>query len=293
MNGNNISLDENQQSLIGLSSSQVSEEDFFEKVLEEDRPKLEEAILKARRESGSFDVTFRHTARPDKVQYLRSLGRVVENGGGESFLCVSYDVTAEHETARVREVMLREMNHRVKNHFSVISGMLRIAGRNADTPAEVVSRVESRISALARSHDMTQDGLSGESITMQTAVEAALEPYVDNARVSIEGPKVGLAARELTALSLLLHEWATNASKYGVLGPVAGRLDVSWMLQTDGAVELVWNEIYDEPFTLKEAEPGFGSTLIETSSSQLNGAIDLDVSEQARKTVLTYRPRAT
>lgn len=140
-------------------------------------------------------------------------------------LGVLFDVTEEQDAKDVREMMLREMNHRVKNMFSIISGMVRIAGRSTDSVEDLVDGIQTRVNALARSHDLTQRRPGSRSLTLEDTVRASLEPYAGQAGYRVEGPAVAVEDQDLTALSLLLHEWATNAAQIwrARTGPGAAR----------------------------------------------------------------------
>ena len=84
-----------------------------------------------------------------------------------------------------------------------------------------------------------------------------------------------------------MHEWATNAAKYGVLGPLSGRLDVSWAQQGEN-VHLEWNETYDDPVEVHEGKSGFGSTLVQLSAAQLQGQVEVETGSYRRKMRLVY-----
>ncbi|SER70483.1 two-component system, chemotaxis family, CheB/CheR fusion protein [Tranquillimonas rosea] len=294
-----VELDRSEAEMFGLrpadkpgeaESDEHSVRGLLDMVHPDDADTVNESLRLAISGEADFEATFRVETAGGEQRTLRGLGRLIDGTGRGRLLGVTYDVTMEREAARVREVMLSEMNHRVKNLFSIITGMLRIAGRTAETPREVVDNVERRISALARSHDMTQRGVRGEPITLKRALQAALEPYEGTAPVTTDGPDVALTPKETTSIGLLLHEWATNASKYGVLGPVEGRLDVTWTLDDDGQVTLHWNEIYATEFSQEEAGSGFGSTLVEVSATQLGGEVEVEKDGSQRRITLTYTP---
>ena len=286
-----IEIDENQQEFFGLDKDMVQVEELVDRIRPDDRADVQSGLARTMRGEGEFDVTFRVPRQDEEGgRVLQSVGRVFAGREGRRILGVTFDITAETEAVRVRELMLREMNHRVKNLFSIVSGMLRIAGRSADTPRDVVASVEQRISALAKSHDLTQRHAGDDPVTLEAAVRAALLPYEGAAPIEIEGPPVALKASELTSMALLLHEWATNASKYGVLGPLSGRLSVTWKRSNDGMVTILWNESYDEALTTAGETKGFGSTLVEISAVQLKGHVEVESSSRARVTKLTYTP---
>jgi two-component system, chemotaxis family, CheB/CheR fusion protein len=186
--------------------------------------------------------------------------------------------------------MLREMNHRVKNMFSIISGMVRLASRTTDSVEDLVDGIQTRVNALARSHDLTQNAPARQTLTLEQTIRASLEPYSGEAVARIEGPVVPIASQELTALSLLLHEWATNAAKYGVLGPADGHLEVTWRRERGGHVILTWNEIHRQEVEPSDGASGFGSTLVQLSAVQLNGQVSVEYGNHERRMTLTYAP---
>ncbi|KAA9009763.1 CheR family methyltransferase [Histidinibacterium aquaticum] len=249
---------------------------------------IDEAYRASAEQGELFEFVFSVTDRRGAERHLQAVGRHVTTQGETTMLGVLFDVTKANEAAQIRELMLREMNHRVKNLFSIISGMLRVVGRHAETAREVVEGMEDRIEALARSHDLTQKKEGSRAVLLEETVRAALEPYAGHARTLVSGPRITVADTELTSLALVLHEWATNTSKYGVLGPLSGRLEVTWKPQDDGSVKLEWNEFYDERFEPSEERAGFGATLVRIAASQLNGAVSVDQTSEFRKAVLEY-----
>ena len=88
-------------------------------------------------------------------------------------------------------------------------------------------------------------------------------------------------------MSRILHELATNAFKYGVLGPVDGALQIAWRRDGDGAV-LDWTERYDTPQVQAEPDAGFGSILLEGATSQIGGTLEVEVEPDSRHTRLTF-----
>ncbi|WP_332888524.1 sensor histidine kinase, partial [Acidimangrovimonas sediminis] len=271
---------------------------FYDHMPETDRARVQEEVQHAIGEGGRFDASFEVIATDGTRRILRGVGQQrpgLGDRGGRRLIGVNLDVTAEVEAARLRELMLREMNHRVKNLFSIISGMLRLAARNADTPKDLVDDVSRRISALARSHDLTQGGRDG--IQLGEAIDAAIAPHLEGHEVVLDGPEVSISAGQLTSLALILHEWATNSAKYGVLGPMPGRLQIQWdrthqpaSEEKTNEIRLEWNEFFDEALeqSSESESEGFGTTLVRLSAAQLNGRIEVDVNKTRRTSRLVY-----
>ena len=265
---------------------------FIRTVTLEDREGVETALNAAMDDGRPLDLTFRLSGSGPRFTHVRLVGHRVSGQGNTRLLGVIFDVTNEQEARSIRDMMLREMNHRMKNMFSIISGLVRLAGRNTDDVSELVDNIQARISALARSHDLTQRGPHTEGLPFAEVVGVALQPY-ENARSDIhyEGPSLRVSREDLTAMSLLLHEWATNAAKYGVLNASGGRLEVTWKEQQNGEIVLEWNEYHSDAVEVQQEGGGFGSTLIQLSASQLNGRVQTEVSGNLRKMILVYVPQ--
>lgn len=270
---------------------------FYDSMETADRRRVAAAIDRALTRGECFDAMFKITAPDGSRRYLRGMGQVRPSptaGGQQRLIGVNLDVTAEVEAAQMRELMLREMNHRVKNLFSIISGMLRLAARSAETPKALVDDVGRRISALARSHDLTLGGHDGTPL--EEVVQATIAPHVEGQLVAISGPPVLVSTAQLTSLALILHEWATNSAKYGVLGPSPGKLQVSWRIdrreggENPAQVVLEWNEFFDRALSKssKAASEGFGTTLVNLSAAQLRGRVEVEASETRRTNRLSY-----
>ncbi|WP_304616402.1 chemotaxis protein CheB [Paracoccus sp. (in: a-proteobacteria)] len=200
-------------------------------------------------------------------------------------LGVMLDVTAVETSARLREAVISEMDHRVKNLFTQIAAMLRMAARETDEAETVVEEVSARINALAQSHSLTTRRGASVELDLAELVGTTLAPY-DAAKSSHEGPPVKVRAGQVVPLSLILHELATNAFKYGVLGPIPGHLDVTW---TCGErTELVWAETYSADRETETPDEGFGSVLLEGAAAQLGAALEVDQQPGQRITRFSF-----
>ncbi|MAQ82427.1 MAG: chemotaxis protein CheB [Maritimibacter sp.] len=285
-----ISFDATGAVLMGLDDETMPVTTFFDCVHEDDRERVEKEFRALTDNGDEIDITFRIDTGGARNPFVQVIGKRMHSRREMRILGVVFDVTKEQEDRDIREMMLREMNHRVKNMFSVISGIVRIVGRQAPSVPDLVDGIQRRVDALARSHDLTQRAPSKASLTLNDVVRASLEPYSDHSEIDIDGPPVPVTSQELTALSLLLHEWATNAAKYGVLGPKDGRLSVTWKDNLPENVVLTWNENHSAEVIESEETAGFGSTLLQLSAAQLNGRIETDKTETARRMTLTYVP---
>lgn len=172
------------------------------------------------------------------------------------------------------ELMSRELNHRVKNLFSVILSMIGLAGRGHTDISMALKSLRDRVYALSVAHTVTQGGIGSSVASMDTLLRSTLAPYnPSGGRIGIDGENVVIDAKSVTPLGLVLHELATNAVKYGALSTESGKLHIKWGLEegAEGArIRLIWAET-GVPGTVEPASEGFGSTMISASASQLGG----------------------
>ena len=240
----------------------------------DDLPKVEASLRRANERSGDFEATFRLHRSDGEVRWIKGFGRAIAGSAPQRLVGVSIDVTPEYALAETRELMLREMNHRVKNLFAVIAGMTTIAARSHDDVRSFADDLRHRIAALGSAHSLASPAGRPHAVGLDDIVATTLAPYRDHARIEIDGPVVALDRSCLSPLALILHEWATNSMKYGALGSGGERnLQVRWQVGDDGIV-LTWTE---DAGAMRDREPGkrgFGSVLVETSVRQLRGALN-------------------
>lgn len=183
------------------------------------------------------------------------------------------------EAARYKDILLREINHRIKNLFSLTAGLISLSAKSAENVNDLVSELRSRMQALARAHELTLPELDGENAsqtatTVATLLEALVAPHenIEGSRISITGADAPVSGRALTSLALLLHELTTNAAKYGVLSRTTGHLAVD-LRSRDGSVHLTWFEEGVSPPQEVTMREGFGTTLEKAALQGLGGTL--------------------
>ena len=184
------------------------------------------------------------------------------------------DIEDQKRGEELRELLLREMDHRVKNLFAIVGGVVMISARNAATPQEMAATVQGRLGALANAHKLIrQDKLDAKrETTLAILAGSILSPHTDTAM--IEGPEVVLADDAVTSLALVLHELATNAAKYGSLSVSDGRVAINWTVN-DEKLMLKWEERGGPVVIGPPERQGFGSMLARnTVCGQLDGEFD-------------------
>jgi two-component sensor histidine kinase len=164
------------------------------------------------------------------------------------------------------ELLVKELNHRVKNTLAVVQSIALQTGRTHLSQERFQEALGSRLQALARAHDvLTREAWEGASLA--ELLRQTLAPHDEAAasRVVASGPSVRLSPNAAVTLNMAFHELATNAAKYGALSNGSGRLSVTWRaepVEDPSALELDWVE-RDGPAVAPPSRRGFGVRLVE------------------------------
>jgi two-component sensor histidine kinase len=197
-----------------------------------------------------------------------------------SFLAAVANVVASaiqrRQLDQRHELMIRELRHRSGNLFSQLLALFSQTAKNSKSMAELVSKYEARVLALAHAHRLIAEG-GWKSTSLIELLRVLLAPYID--RTSFSGPDVYLEPDPAFSLSTAMHELSANASKYGSLSRANGRLDLAWSVsRTERGMTLIldWTENNGPP-ARRPRRFGFGSRLIGlVIERQLNGTVHYD-----------------
>ncbi|MBA8876618.1 sensor histidine kinase [Phyllobacterium myrsinacearum] len=186
------------------------------------------------------------------------------------------DITATKENERRIRILLREVNHRVKNQYAVIQSIIRETAKRAESVDSFASQINSRISSLASSHDLLV-ATDWRGAYLGTLIEDQLRPFGHDGLVHLSGPLLNLAPHAVLNIGMAIYELATNSAKYGVFATSEGTIAVTWrVLQEDEKyLSLTWSETDNVPGDAvedKKQRTGFGSiVLFRVAPSSLNG----------------------
>jgi two-component sensor histidine kinase len=178
----------------------------------------------------------------------------------------------------LHDLLIEELNHRVKNTLAILQSIATQTFRSASRTER--EKFEGRLGALAEAHNLlSKEKWQGSDL--RDVVGRVLQPYLLNnpERMRMAGPDVPLSPRLAVVLSMIVHEIATNAAKYGALSNEAGTVSLDWEVTTENAkrkLRLIWAEAGGPPVTAP-VQRGFGSRLIERSArDQLGGEATVD-----------------
>jgi PAS domain S-box-containing protein len=205
---------------------------------------------------------------------------------------IARDISERKRAAEQQEMLVREMRHRIKNAFAVVSGIVRLTALSAATPEEMSCQVRERLAALSRAHDLTHPGLlepesrTSPPMTFHALVRAIFSPYLDSDAstermpVIIRGPDVPIGEHAVTGMALVLHELATNAIKCGALSSINGSVHIEVSV-ADGQFQMAWQEKGGPQLNGSPQQEGFGSLLTRRIvTGQFGGEISYDWKSQ-------------
>jgi PAS domain S-box-containing protein len=235
------------------------------------------AMLRQKMEQGGttrYDVRVRSSSGEWLSWEINSGLTHDENGNPMGLHVVGRDVTERKKSERQTQVLLGELNHRVKNTLAVVQSLSHQTFRgNGEMTAPKVA-FEGRLQALAGAHNLLTRQ-HWEYASMRELVQNSIAPFCSEGRCSIEGPDFRLKPQAAVSISLAIHELATNAVKYGALSEAQGHVRVNWAREPD-LFWFEWRESGGPPLSGEPNTRGFGTRLIErTLAAELSGTVEI------------------
>ncbi|WP_426233045.1 chemotaxis protein CheB [Pararhizobium sp. DWP3-4] len=238
---------------------------------------LLDKVLSAGDEIHNFEIEqeFRLTGR--RTMLLTACRLPQEGGRDELILVAIEDITERRRAEEHREVLVGELNHRVKNTLAVIQSIASQTLGQASTIEGARTAFSARLINLAKAHDvLTRENWDGADLV--DIVTDTAEPHAEGNRFQIEGERVRLGPSASLAISMAVHELCTNAAKYGALSTEAGKVAIVWRLVGEGKdrrLNFTWSESGGPPVE-RPNRKGFGSRLIERALAQeLGGTVNV------------------
>ena len=265
---NICTYDENAQRLYGLTKARFLHSDagVKDKFHPDDLEVMWSRVARALdpQSDGHYDVEYRVKQLDGSWRWLSAWGTVEFEGQGQDRRAIaisgaSRDLSALKQAEELQRLLFNELDHRVKNTLATVQAIVAYTlHRSVDVKSarEVLSE---RLMSLARAHELlTARNWMGADL--RELVHRAMEPF-PAIQLDISGPGVEVSPNHTLALSLGLHELATNAAKYGALSAPAGQVELRWSVEA-GRLNLSWREKGGPPVKLPTRR-GFGSRLLE------------------------------
>lgn len=259
----------------------------------EDAERIRAETAAVMRAGGPFQLEFRYI-RPDdgRTVWLRSSGynSVGPDGEPAGFTGVLEDISARKAEDDRRHTLMAELDHRVKNVLAAVQSLAIQTAKRTTSLEAFLENFAGRLKSMASANELlTAARWRGAAIDHLASAELGALAL---GQTHWEGPELFLTPRAANALSLALHELATNAVKFGALSVDTGRVSVRWSGTPDGGFELVWAES-GGPRVAPPTRRGFGSTLLEqVTSRELNGETVIEYAAGGVHARLTAGPAA-
>lgn len=194
-----------------------------------------------------------------------------ESGQVIGLVGVGVDVTREHEAQAHRELLVNELNHRIKNTLAIVQSIAHSAFRGIDTARSAYKTFEERLVALAAAHDLLSEG-HWTGARLEDVIRRTCGPHMSD-RFEISGENVQVSSRVALSISMAVHELCTNATKYGALKD-AGRIHIGWVVNGE-QLSLHWAERGGPEVTAPE-KTGFGSRMVRQAIGALpDGRVEI------------------
>jgi two-component sensor histidine kinase len=177
----------------------------------------------------------------------------------------------ERQRAEQRlNLLVGELSHRVKNLITVIQAIVRRTVVSGRTPEESREVLVNRLAALGSAHDLLVEA-NWQGAPIDRVIGSEVIGFSE--RVNVTGPPVLLSALGSQNIALLVHELATNASKYGALSRPSGSIEILWSIDNGSArsLKFLWRESGGPPCS-PPAHKGFGLSLLDMIGTNLSSS---------------------
>lgn len=184
-----------------------------------------------------------------------------------------------HKVMRRQEMLIDEINHRVRNTLATVQSIARVSLTSSATLQDYTKSFDDRLIALANAYDLLAES-HWEGVDLSTIIQRTLAPFASGERIRMNGPSLILPPKITLSLSAAVQELSTNAAKYGALSCGGGSVEVTWVHQQDGKLFLKWIERGGPP-PRPPTRVGFGTRLIRDLLAQETGwQVSLDYAPQ-------------
>lgn len=270
----------------GVPEESIGTFDWNDTIHPEDIGHIGKTMMGAMAQRRNVSLSGRYRRADGSYRILQTDARArLADGEFRGMIGVNVDVTEREEAEAARrsaearrELLVAELNHRVKNTLSVVQAIANQTFRGTARDARLA--FEGRLMALARSHDLLTNS-DWRSVSLREIAAMAVQD-AEEARTTIDGPAILLPPARAVALGMVLHELFTNALKYGALSNNDGRVALRWTLDNKmpAAVSISWLEDGGPPVSVP-SRSGFGSILLERMvKSELEGGVEVDFRPQ-------------
>jgi PAS domain S-box-containing protein len=278
-----MQVDEGYAALHGLpeGTAETTRSEWRVRTHPEDIHRLEatrsQAFLEQRGEHGR---EYRINRSGGEVRWIESRSFISYSGDGcpQRVVGVNIDITERKRTEEQLRVLVAELDHRVKNALATVSAVIARTQDASGSAGDFVAALHGRIRSMAATHQLLS-GRRWDGVPLSELIDHELTPYANGSNAVIDGPEVTLSAEAGQAVSMVLHELATNAAKHGALSHPDGRVSVRWHSEPNGNADarigIEWQETGCRAVRSPDTS-GYGMEVIrDLIPYELGGTVDL------------------
>lgn len=275
--GHLVRVNESMAQMLGYGAAEMEGQPLDRFTHSDDLQKGREAMDRLRSGAAdTYDVEKRYIAKNGETVWGHTSVSCVRDRDGKIAygIKVLQNITDRKRSEEVRQLLMREVNHRSKNMLATVQAIARQTA--AKTPQSFMENFGRRLQALAANQDLLVKS-GWESVDLNELVRSQLrhfEALVDK-RIRISGPDVPLSPSAAQAIGMAVHELSTNAAKHGALSNDAGCVAIDWTITTD-EFRMEWRES-GGPLVEPPSANGFGTTVLDNMArSALSGEVEID-----------------
>ncbi len=258
----------------------MSFEDFMEIVHDDDREMVLNYVRTANYGETTAELEYRVTSARG-VSWILARGRALQtsNTATHRVLGTILDITERKSAESHQQLLMAELDHRVKNILANVAAIARLSSSNAVSVASFASALDGRIHAMSSAHDLLRQS-SWTGVDLHELVQGALAPFRSRGDndIIVEGDRIRLTSKFGQSMALVLHELVTNAVKHGALSTPGGTVHVEWSRVTTAEGEKIafsWKE-RGGPHCFLPERKGFGLAVIRSAASECGGVAHMN-----------------
>jgi PAS domain S-box-containing protein len=257
----------------GIELETVTSETWKQLVHPEDWPRVEQAWASSIATGEPYSIDYRYRYHDGGYRWLNVQAKALHNAQGAiiRWYGTSTDIDDVKRLEAEREIVTRELDHRIGNVFALVNGLVSLTAREGSDVKTVTDALRGRLKALHDAHSLIRRNNDGAGATIAELLKRLLAPYDSGLdHIKITGEDLPLAPSAMTSIALIFHELATNAVKYGALKDSGGLLRID-LDKSDDRFTIRWTEV-TQTQTSTEHGVGFGSKLFNSIvEGQLRG----------------------
>ncbi|MEM7779648.1 MAG: CheR family methyltransferase [Pseudomonadota bacterium] len=265
---NTVTVDPELAQQLGLEADgEMTIEEMTSNFVSDDIALMQRNLDRAVANGEEYEFDFRIEDPTGGMRWIRTRGLPFEAATGETLVIgPTVDITA----IKQQQLLLEEMSHRIKNLFAVVGGLIQAAPKEHEETERMAHDLLERVVSLGRVYDLARKDASKLGVPLDQLLKSVVQPHTTAQDVNISGPMIFVDGDTVNTLTLIIHELATNAAKYGGLSSTKGKVAIHWKIKGKRRVLLNWKE-KAPGFKAPDEDQGFGGILIDSGMRQLKG----------------------